>query len=202
MGDSMTSERSGEVIALEAALQAKRRHFLGWQCRLRQLSVREDGGRPNPAMRPEVRVADETTPAAEIVVLIIQADPAETTDEFRHLVRRTHDPRERYDAALKLLSAHYYQDPDQFSDEITALFGLESALADRLLAAGRGTLAFDHFSQRFTLPCKVRNLPEEAPAFQATYWHNALFNAALPGQVRVLAFQPDWAAAVAEPATN
>ena len=197
----MSNQTSGEVIALKAAQEARRRHFLGWQCRLRQLSVREDGGRPNPGMRPLVRIADDDETAAEIVVLITQAEPAETTDEFRHLVRRTHDPRERYNAALKLLSAHYYQDPALFSDELTALFGLESALAERLLEAGRGSLAFAHFSQRFLLPCGIRELPEAAPAFQATYWHNALFNATLPGRVRVLAFQPDWAAAVADPAT-
>jgi hypothetical protein len=198
----MTNEGSGEVVALQAALDARRRHFLGWQCRLRQLSVREEGGRPNPGMRAQVTIGDEAAPSAEIIVLITQAEPADTTAEFRHLVRRTHDPRDRYNAALKLLSAHYYQDPDLFSDEITALFGLDSGLADRLADAGRGSLAFDHFSQRFLLPCSIRTLPEEAPAFQATYWHNALFNASLPGQVRVLAFQPDWAAAVADPAMH
>jgi len=138
---------------------------------------------------------------AEIIVLITQAEPADITAEFRHLVRRTHDPRERYDAALKLLSAHYYQDPAAFSDEITALFGVESALAERLLVARQATLTFEHFSQRFVLPCDVRDLPEAAPAFQATYWHNALFNATLPGKVRVLGFRPDWAAAIADPAT-
>lgn len=198
----MTQERSGEVIALQAALDVKRRHFLGWQCRLRQLSVREDSGRPNPAMRPELRIGDESDVAAEIVVLITHADPQDHTAEFRHLVRRTHDPRERYDAAIKLLSASYYQDPALFSEEITALFSQDSALAGRLLAAGHATLTFEHFSQRFQLPCSLRDLPEHAPAYQATYWHNALFNASLPGKVRILAFQPDWATAVADPATS
>ena len=197
----MTREQAGEVIALKVAQDAKRRHFLGWQCRLRQLSVREDSGRPNPGMRPQLRIGDGDESVADITVLITQAYPQDYTAEFQHLVRRTHDPRERYNAAIKLLSANYYQDPELFSDEITALFGQESALAERLLAAGHGTLAFAHFSQTFLLPCSLRALPEASPAFQATYWHNALFNASLPGKVQVLAFQPDWAAAVADPAT-
>jgi hypothetical protein len=45
----------------------------------------------------------------------------------------------------------------------------------------------------------VRALTEDDPAYQATYWHNALFNAGLPGAVRVLGFQPDWALAEADP---
>ncbi len=45
----------------------------------------------------------------------------------------------------------------------------------------------------------LEELLKGEPAFQATYWHNALFNPALPGGLRVLAFQPDWARAEAEP---
>jgi hypothetical protein len=197
----MEKQTTAEVIALKAAQDALCRHFLGWQCRLRQLSVREDDGRPNAGMRPQVRLATEDLEPAEIIVLILPSEPQESTAEFRHLVRRTQDPRERYQAALKLLSANFYQYPEAFSDEMTALFGLGSALADALLAAGSCHLAFDHFNQRYRLPCRLRDVAKETPAYQATYWHNALFNPTLPGDVRVLGFQPDWAAVVADPAT-
>ncbi len=152
-------------------------------------------------MRPQVRLATEGPEPSEIIVLILPSEPQESTAEFRHLVRRTQDPRERYQAALKLLSANFYQYPEAFSDEMTALFGLDSALADALLAAGSCHLDFDHFNQRYRLPCHLREVAKETPAYQATYWHNALFNPTLPGVVRVLGFQPDWAAAVADPAT-
>ena len=34
---------------------AKRRDsFLDWQCRIRQVAMREEGGRPSPGMRPRV----------------------------------------------------------------------------------------------------------------------------------------------------
>jgi hypothetical protein len=197
----MEIQATAEVIAMKAAQDALRRHFLGWQCRLRQLSVREDAGRPNAGMRPQVRRATEGQEPSEIIVLILPSVPQESTAEFRHLARRTQDPRERYQAALKLLSANFYQYPEAFSDEMTALLGLDSALADALLAAGSCHLAFDHFNQRYRLPCRLRDVAKETPAYQATYWHNALFNPTLPGDVRVLGFQPDWAAVVADPAT-
>src|SRR5262245_24708716 len=35
-----------------------REDFLAWQCRIRQIAMRQDGGRPSPGMRP--RVLDTT----------------------------------------------------------------------------------------------------------------------------------------------
>ena len=198
-GGTAGDRAGGTVVPLEAAQAALRDHFLGWQCRLRQLAVRQAGGRPTSGMRPEVRLAGADTPLGAITTLIVRKEPREATAQFRHMVRKTQDPAERYDAALETLAAAYYQRPQEFSDELTALFGPASDLADRLLAAGSCVLDFAQYSQLYRLPCAVRNLAEADPAFQATYWHNALFNPALPGGVRMLGFQPDWARAEAEP---
>ena len=193
----MSDLTSAEIVRLDPAQEVFRDHFLGWQCRIRQYAVRSAGGRPTAGMRPRVLVGDDDL--GPITVLIVKRDPAETTAQFRHMVRKTHDPAERYQGALKVLAAAYYQRPREFSDEMTALFGTGSALAERLLAAGRCRLDFAQYTQRYTIPCGLRTLPEGDPAYQATYWHNGLFNAALPGEVRVLAFTPDWAAADADP---
>ncbi len=204
MGETEGGAAGATVVRLEAAQAALRDHFLGWQCRLRQMAVRQAGGRPTSGMRPEVRLAPvdtllADTPLGAITTLIVRREPREATAQFRHLVRKTQDPAERYDAALKTLAAAYYQRPQEFSDELTALFGPAPGLADQLLAAGHCVLDFEQYSQRYRLPCAARNLGQDEPAFQATYWHNALFNPALPGGLRVLAFQPDWARAEAEP---
>ena len=82
---------------------------------------------------------------------------------------------------------------------MTALFSAGSALAEDLRAAGDCLLAFDQFSQSYRMFCGARALAPGDPAFQATYWHNRLFNPALPGEVTVLALRPDWASAQAEP---
>ena len=199
-----TVVRPGADQADQAVQAALRDHFLGWQCRLRQMAVRQAGGRPTSGMRPEVRLAADAAPLGAITTLIVRREPREATAQFRHLVRKTQDPAERHDAALETLAAAYYQRPQEFSDELTALFGPPPGagppgLADRLLAAGRCLLDFEQYSQRYRLPCAARALGEDEPAFQATYWHNALFNPALPGGLRVLGFQPDWARAEAEP---
>ena len=191
----MTDREQAEVVRLEAAKQALRREFLGWQCRLRQLAMREQEGRPSDGIRPTVTLLPDGPELGRITVLVIPQAPQETTAEFRHVVRRTQDPRERYKQALKLLSAHYYQYPDDFSDEITALFGPGPGLADRLIESPGCGLSFAQFGQRYHLPCRPRELNESDPAYQATLWHNAMFNPNIPGGARVVAFRPDWAQA-------
>jgi hypothetical protein len=193
----MAEESTASVVRLESAQAALRDHFLGWQCRLRQLAVRDGGGRPTSGMRPVLLMPGRE--ATALTVLIVQRAPQETTAEFRHLVQRTHDPAERYSNALKHLAAAYYQHPRGFSDELTALFGPRSELAERLLAEGRCTLKFEQYNQRYVLPCAVRDLAKNEPAFQATYWHNSLFNPKIPADIRVLGLQPDWAEAEADP---
>lgn len=195
----MTRADHPHLVVLDEAGQALRAHFLGWQCRLRQYAVRESGGRPTSGMRPRVLLMEPEADLGAITVLINKSAPQEVTSQFRHLVRKTHDPVERYNNALRFLSAAYYQRPEGFSDELTALFGEISQTADRLLADGRCRLLFAQYSQSYDLPCGVRQLPQDHPAFQATFWHNGLFNPNLPGGVRVLAFRPDWSKAAADP---
>lgn len=189
-----------KVVRMEAAQTALRNHFLGWQCRVRQLCIRDAGGRPTAGMRPTLTVAGQTSAAGQINVLIVKRDSEDTTAQFRHLVRKTHDPAERYEAALRLLAAAYYQRAREFSDQLTALFGPDSATARKLADTGRATLDFEQYNQRYHLPCEVHALSEDSPAYQATYWHNSLFNAALPAGIQVLGFTPDWSQARAQPA--
>ena len=164
MNETRGQTGTGQVVRLEAAQAALRDHFLGWQCRLRQLSVREAGGRPTSGMRPELRLMAEGPPLGAITTLILRRAPAEATAQFRHMVRKTQDPAERHDAALKMLAAAYYQRPQEFSDQLTALFGPGSEIVERTCATGRCLLAFEQYSQSYTLPCSVRALAEDQTA--------------------------------------
>ena len=181
-----------KVAVLDPAGQAARREFLGWQCRIRQLSVRQADGRPTSSMRPSVTLPDDGAELGQIIVLIRKKASQEVTARFQHMVRKTRDPAERRESALRFLAEAYYQRPEEFSDELTALFGPSSAVADRLLEAGRCGLDFAQFEQRYQLTCRVKLLADSDAGFEFTYWHNSLFNPAIPGDVRVLAFQPDW----------
>lgn len=181
----------------EAARRRLREEFLRWQCRVRRWAVREQDGRPAPGMCPLVYLPDAEDALGNIVTLMVPREPVAAAREFHHTARKTLDPARRHAGALRLLGAEYYQRAEAFTDELTALFGPGSGLARRLLAAAACTLDFEQSGRGFTLPCAVGELRASDPRFQATYWHNCLFNPAMPPGVSVLVFTPDWARALA-----
>ena len=178
---------------------ALRDHFLGWQCRIRQIAVRQFAGQPMPAMQPSVWTRKGQILSERMTVLIVKAEPAESTAYFRHQLKRTHEHAEAREAGLAWLAADYFQDPLSFSDAMTASFGAESPLAAAILAARTVLLDFDQYSQRYRIFCRTRRLETGDPARLATLWHNRLFNPNLAGDAAVLAFRPEWKSAEADP---
>ncbi|MBT4889474.1 MAG: hypothetical protein HON65_07980, partial [Rhodospirillales bacterium] len=45
-------------VVSDEAITKIRNHFLGWQCRLRQFSVRDLNGEPSKGMRPDIAIGD------------------------------------------------------------------------------------------------------------------------------------------------
>src|SRR3546814_10654768 len=97
------------IILLEPAAQALRDEFLGWQCRIRQLAVREEGGRPNSGMRPRVVVLEGRELVPAVTVLLVPEAPWDSAQLFRHQYQKTQDPVEGYDKALGINAAAYFQ---------------------------------------------------------------------------------------------
>jgi hypothetical protein len=118
---------------------------------------------------------------------------------MRHMVRKTNDPALRREAALTFFSEYYYQRAAEFSEILTATFSPGSPGASSIREAGRATLTFAAYSQRYDLACRVRTLAEHNPLRQATYWHNLLFNPDLAADTVILGFEPDWARSTAGP---
>ena len=176
-----------------------RDHFVGWQCRIRADAMRRRAGQPSPGMRPQILSAAGEELAPAVTTLLVRREAESFAPEFRHLARRTHDPRDRREAALALLAERYYQHARAFSDHLTATFAAGSALAADLERQRRCILAFAQDSQRYTLPCTLRRLSPSDPRRDETWWHNALFNPQLPPDIPVLAFAPRWLEATADP---
>jgi hypothetical protein len=172
-----------------------RTDFMAWQCRIRQIAMRQDGGRPSPGMRPRVLDIREHELAPALTVLIVPRDPVESADFFRFQVLKTADPRDLYERALAYLQADYFQQPSAFGDVMTAVLPSRSELAAKLVHDGRCSLVFEQFSQRYRLQCVVFETEPGEAIRDATLWHNRLFNPSLPDDVAVLGFRPDWKSA-------
>jgi hypothetical protein len=174
--------------------------FLAWQCRIRQIAMREHGGRPSPGMRPRVLDTEGRELASALTVLLIPKEPAESTAFFRFQVMKTPDPRDVYERALTYLQADYFQTPETFSDRMATVLPADSSLAAPLIAAGECILEFDQSGQGYCIAAEVRALKSGHAAREAAIWHNRLFNPALPDNVHVLEFRPDWLSVRADPA--
>lgn len=176
-----------------------RDHFLGWQCRIRQIAMRKNDGRPSEGMRPRVLTRDGNELMEAMNVVIVPRDSAESTDFFRFQTQKNPDHKEVNEKALQFLQSTHFQNAKSFDDRLTALFLRGSQVAQGLLTAGNCMLAFSQFSQTYRMFCTVTSLTPADPAFEATYWHNRMFNPAIPADISILSFQPDWDSAQADP---
>ncbi len=173
--------------------------FLGWQCRVRQIAMREHGGHPMPGMQPRVSLASGEVAHPGATVLLVPEEPEEAIAFFRFQVQKTADPRRIYESVMAYLQGDYYQDPKRFSGELVAVFGAGSPTARRLAEAKRCLLDFGQWRQSYRLPASVRALEGGAPARELALWHNRAFNASVGNDAEVVAFKPRWSAAQADP---
>lgn len=175
--------------------------FIGWQCRVRQLAMRENMGRPDDAIRPLLTLANEEEPFGRITTVISKGMLHSKTPELQHMVKRTYDAAQRREKAIEFFSETYYQRQLEFSEILTATFPPQSLNATRILDAGTCTLAFEAYAHRFDLTCEIKALDTGHPLYQATWWHNMLFNPDLHPETVVLAFKPEWDNSTSETST-
>jgi hypothetical protein len=149
-----------------------RKIFLGWQCRVRQMMMRDEGGRPTDAITPSLTLPGSETPMGHIITLMSKLPAYSVTPELTFMAQKTPDTAKWREEALT--------------------FSPHSTGAATIRAADRVTLAFDAYGQRFDLECKVWKLSRRNPLYQATTAHNRLFNPGLHPDTEVLGFEPNW----------
>ncbi len=175
------------------------KHFLGWQCRVRQYAMRNGEGRPTPGMRPDVLLEDGKEVASAVTLLLVPDLLQDSILQFRFMALKTQDPQERYKKAVQLLSASFYQNVENFSGLMTGVFSRSSETVNRLKKNQRCVLEFDFQQQKFRVPAGIKVLLKKNPKYEFTYWHNFLFNPHLSPDVIVLGFEPDWSDSTADP---
>lgn len=189
----------GSTLGETYSASPLRLSFLKWQCRVRQLAMRDTDGRPDDAIMPALYLPGEAEPLGHIITVLNKSPGYSVTPEMQHMIRKTNDPAQRRDQAIRFLSATYYQKAKEFSDILTATFPPASPGAAKIRAAERVTLVFNAYNQIYSLDCKVWRLTGRNPLYQSTMAHNALFNPTLPPDTEVLGFEPNWDASTSEP---
>lgn len=187
------------VVNLGSAAAALRDEFIAWQCRLRRHAMRELGGRPSEGMRPGALDASGGRIADAVTVLLARTDSQRVAHLLEFQFKRTQDPLDRYEKAVTAFAADFYQHPANFSGVLSALFNDESPTLRRMLGSTdapgslpRCVLTFHERTRQYRIPCGVELVNRGDPLYDATYWHNALFNPDLPPDIVIVAFVPDW----------
>ena len=187
------------VLGTSFADHPLRSAFMKWQCRVRQMTMRDNQGRPDAAFMPEVILQGETEALGSIITVMNKSPGYSVTAELEFMAAKTNDPALRREQALNYFSATYYQKHKEFSDILSATFPPSSPGAATMRDANKVTLRFDQYSQVFELTCKVWRLAPHNPIHAATIAQNRLFNPTLHPDTEVLGFEPDWDASSANP---
>ena len=158
----MSTESSTESIVQLFGKTPKNRElmeqFLRWQCRVRQIAMRDKQGQPDDAITPSLTLAGHTEPLGHIITLLCKWGAYSITPEMKHMVKRTNDPAQRREKALQYFSSTHYQKFREFSDALTATFPPNSPGCEKIVAAGECTLTFEAYGQRFDLVCSINRL--------------------------------------------
>lgn len=173
--------------------------FLGWQCRIRQIAMREYGGQPLPGMRPSVSTRRGKSLSPGLIVLLLPLEPKESTAFFKYQVQKTNELQKTREAGVGYLGAEFFQLPELFSDAMAAIFQPRSPLAAEILKATEVVLDFEQFNQSFRMFCAVRRLGQRDAAREAALWQARIFKRDLANDCDVLSFTPDWTSANADP---
>jgi len=176
-----------------------REYFLGWQCRIRQMAMRQYGGRPTPGMAAKVYLPSGDVVVEAMTIVLVPLQPEESTAFLKFNVQKSNDPRVVYEKGLTYLQSTYYQQPHLFDGDVTAVFGQGSAIAAAILKAPEVVLEFEEYGQTFRMIARACRLKAKDPALEATLWHNRTFNPAIPNSAEVLSFAIEWRSAQAHP---
>lgn len=189
----------GAALGESYSASPLRTAFLKWQCRVRQMAMRDNQGRPDDGIMPALILPGEAEPMGHIITLLNKSPGYSVVPELLHMAKKTNDPAQRRDQAIRYFSATYYQKAAEFSDFLTATFPPASPGAATIREAETVRLRFDAYAQVFDLKCRVWRLKAQNPLYQSTMAHNRLFNPGLSEETEVLGFEPDWDGSTSDP---
>ena len=170
--------------------QSDSRAFVYWQCQIRKFSVRKLQARPTSGIRPELFL--DGSSIGIITTLIVPEFPDDDISHLKHAYQKTFDPNKRRENALKYLQSEFYQFPQRFNGELTALAAKGADWVKRVIQADQVELLFDQDSRQWRLCCETEILSTDDQRWQFTLAHNQLFNHTLTLDIDVILFRPVW----------
>ena len=165
--------------------------FVVWQCSLRQRNFRMFGGKPSEGTLALLMDIKKNTKISLIRSILIEKDCLNTTKMFEFMIKKTHDPEERFSKSVKFFASEYYNSPKNFDGSFTATFPFNSDLARGILKRGKCNVQFFERDSGFCFPVNISKLKNTDLKWMYTFWHNSFFNAGLNDNIDILYFSPE-----------
>ena len=109
------------------------RNFVTWQCSLRQRNFRMFGGKPSEGTIASIYDQKTNEEIADLRSVLIEKKCLNTAKMFEFMIKKTHDPEERFSKAVNFFAYDYYNTPNNFDGSFTATFPNKSDLTKKML---------------------------------------------------------------------
>ena len=165
--------------------------FIVWQCSLRQRNFRMFNGKPSEGIKALILDNKSNKEIANLRSVLIEKNSLNTAKMFEFMIKKTHDPEERFSKAVKFFSYDYYNTPNNFDGSFTAAFSYQSNIAKKILKNKKYNVQFFERDTGFNFTVAVSKLNKKDSKWLYTFWHNSFFNPVLNEEIDILYFCPD-----------
>ena len=165
--------------------------FVNWQCLLRQRNFRKFSGKPSEGTIATIYDKNSNDEIINLRSVLIEKDTANSAKMFEFMVKKTHDPEERFLKAVKYFSSEYFENSKIFDGSFSATFPNNSKLVKSLLKKRKLNVNFFESTNGFNFTVNVKKLKKNNPIWKFTFYHNCFFNTSLDENIEILFFKPN-----------
>ena len=165
--------------------------FVVWQCSIRQRNFRMFGGKPSEGTSALLLDLKTNEKISIIRSVLIEQNCLNTAKMLEFMIKKTHDPKERFSKAVKFFASDYYNTPKNFDGTFTATFPLHSDLIKKILNKKKCIVEFFERDTGFHFPVYISKLKKTDIKWMYTFWHNSFFNSELTNNIDILYFSPE-----------
>ena len=165
--------------------------FVVWQCSLRQRNFRIFSGKPSDGTLALILDKQSNKEITRLRSILLEKKPLNSAKMFEFMIKKTHDPEERFLKAVKFFSSEYYNSPKNFDGSFSTTFSHQSELAKKILKKKKCDVQFFERDTGFHFTATVTKLKRSDSKWMYTFFHNFLFNPELNENIDILYFNPD-----------
>ena len=165
-------------------------NFVTWQCSLRQRNFRMFGGKPSEGTIASIYDQKTNEEIADLRSILIEKKCLNTAKMFEFMIKKTHDPEDRFLKAVKFFSSEYYNTPVNFDGSFTATFTKKSKIVNKLLKKKECKVQFFERETGFQFKILINKLKKNDAEWKYTFFHNSFFNSSLSENIEILFFTP------------